>query len=161
MNSMEAFFPLNAGISELRCIIKLAKDNGNAIVISKLAKETKRGIDVLLPHIDAGRLLGICTVEKGVITLTSFGTSLTTSNIHKALKTRLARIEPFKSSLGIIKSQKSITTKKLSAELEKEGIMLYSEKSMNEEVLKALFLKWAVRLKLFSYDPKSDAWQIA
>ena len=158
---MEALFPLDAGISEMRGIIKLTADNGNTVGISKLAKETKRGIDLLLPIIDACRLLGICTVKGGVVTLTNFGKSLTTPDIQKELAKKLARIEPFKSSLCIIRSQGGISTKRLSEVLKRKGITLYTERSMNEEMLKNLLLKWAVRSKLLSYDQKSESWHAA
>lgn len=155
-------FPSNTGISEVRGIVKLAKDNGNSIDISKLAKETKRGIDVLLPAIDACRLFGICAVSGGVVTLTAMGKSLTTATkLQSEMKRRLAMMEPFRSAIEIISSKKNISTEGLSEALKGRGITLYAEKSMNADMVRALMLKWAVRLKLLSYDLKSDSWSLA
>ena len=152
---------MNTGISEVRGIIKLAKDNGNSVEVSKLARETKRGIDILLPAIDACKLLGICAVSGGVVKLTNMGKSLTMLELQAEMKRRLARMEPFKSAIEAVKSEKNVTTKRLSEALKRKGITLYAERSMNDEMLKALMLKWAVRLGLFSYDPKSDSWHVA
>ena len=154
-------FPLDAGISELRGIVKLVKENGNAIGVSKLAKETRKEIDALLPLIDACRMLGICTVRDGSIKLTNSGLSLTARNMREKLSKELVRIEPFKSSLTIVKFKKKITTTRLSEILGRNGIMLYSEKATNSELLKGLLLKWAVRLRLLSYNQETDEWYMA
>lgn len=154
-------FPLNAGISELRGLIKLIKDNGSAIEISELAKEAETEIDALLPLIDACRLLGLCRVSDGSIKLTDPGVNLTMRNVHDVLKKSLVQIEPFKSSFAILNAEKSVTTERLSELLGNAGITLYTEKVMNAELLKKLLLKWCVRLKLFAYDPKADEWSIA
>jgi hypothetical protein len=153
-------FPLGAGISELRGIIKLTKDNGNAIEISRLATETRKGIDVLLPLIDACRILGLCTVKGGSMKLTASGLRLTAGNMRAILSKRLADIEPFKRSFAVIGSHKRLTTVRLSELLGRDGIILYSEKATNVELLKGLLLKWAVRLNLSSYNPKTDEWSL-
>lgn len=154
-------FPLNTGVSELRGLVKLIKDNGNAIEISQLARETKRQIDALLPIIDACRLLGLCTIKGGAVELTDSGINLTGRNMRDTLSKSLVRIEPFKSSFSILKSQRNATTGRLSERLRGGGIMLYSERVVNAELLKRLLLEWAVRLGVLSYNPKNDAWYIA
>ncbi len=157
---MNEMFPLNTGITELRSLIKLAKDNGNSIVLSKVAEETKKGIDVLLPLVDACRMLGLCSVSEGSIHLTEYGVNLTAGNMRNELSRQLAKTEPFKHVLEIVGLQKRITTGKLADLLSGAGITLYTEKSVDAELLKTLLLKWAVRLRMLSYDTNTDTWSI-
>ncbi len=157
---MNEMFPLNTGITELRSLIKLAKDNGNSIELSKVAEETKKGIDVLLPLVDACRMLGLCTVNEGSIQLTEYGINLTAGNMRNELSRQLSKIEPFKHVLEIVGLQKRVSTSKLADLLSGAGITLYTEKSVDAELLKMLLLKWAVRLRMLSYDVSNDTWSI-
>jgi hypothetical protein len=157
---MNEMFPLNTGITELRSLIKLAKENGNSIELSKVAEETKKGIDVLLPLVDACRMLGLCTVNEGAIQLTEYGINLTTGNMRNELSRQLGKIEPFKHVLEIVGLQRRISTGRLAELLSGAGITLYTEKAVDAELLKTLLLKWAVRLRMLSYDVRNDAWTI-
>lgn len=157
---MNEMFPLNTGITELRSLIKLAKDNGNSIELSKVAEETKKGIDILLPLVDACRMLGLCTVSEGSIQLTEYGINLTTGNMRNELSRQLAKIEPFKHVLEIVGLQRHVGTGRLTELLSGAGITLYAEKSVDAELLKALLLKWAIRLRMLSYNIRTDTWSI-
>lgn len=153
-------FPLNVGTSEVRGLVKMVKDAGGSTEISKIVRETNEKIDNLFPVIDAVRLLGLCTVNNGIITLTDQGKQLTIRNITQMFAKELVNVEPFKSIMAIIDSNKSIVTAEISKKLHERDISFNTDELINIDLLKDLLLKWAVRAKLLVYDPKADAWHM-
>lgn len=151
-------FPLDAGISEIRGILKLIKENNDSLEISKLAREAHRDIDDLFPLIDACKLLGLCTVKNGVMSLTESGFNLTMHNQQGLIAKNLTVVEPFKSILEILKNRKGIDTKHLSRMLRQKRISFYSDEMTNMALLKHLLLHWAVRCGILNYKSESDIW---
>lgn len=151
-------FPLNTGVSQIRGIIEIIKDNKNTIEVSKLAEETNEEIDDLFPLIDTCVLLKLCTVKDGSVTLTKSGKNLATHNTREVFAKALDKVEPFKSTTAILNKNKELSTQDLSRALYKKGIFFNSDEITNIELLKNLFLKWGVGNKLFSYNNDSDMW---
>lgn len=151
-------FPLNVGTNEVRGLVKLVKDGNNSVEISKIVKETNENIDHLFPVIDATRMLGLCTVNNGIITLTDTGKSMTVRNMTQLLAKSLVEVEPFKSIMAIVDSNKSMVTAEISKKLHEKDISFNTDELINIDLIKDLLLKWAVRAKLLIYDQKSDAW---
>ncbi len=151
-------FPLDTGVSQIRGIIEMIKDNKGSIEVSKLAEETNDEIDDLFPLIDTCVLLKLCTVKEGVVSLTKAGTNLATHNTRDVFGKALNKVEPFKSAISAIKRKKELSTQDLSRVLFKKGILYNSDDITNTELLKNLFLKWGIRNKLFSYNYDSDMW---
>ena len=56
--------------------------------------------------------------------------------------------------------QRRISTGRLAELLSGAGITLYTEKAVDAELLKSLLLRWAVRLRMLSYDVRNDTWTI-
>jgi len=154
-------FPIDVGISEVRGIIEIVKDNGNALSIAKLAEEAEEEIDKLLPLLDAAEMLGLCTVEDGVVKLSKDGIALTLRNSVQMISKSLKAIEPFKSVIEALSSSGELTTSELAARLKGKNIVLYADDMTNIEMLRGLLLKWGVRVKLFSYNRNADQWTLA
>lgn len=152
-------FPIGVGITELRGVIEIIKENGGALSLSKLAEESEEEIDTLLPLLDAGEMLGLCEVKDGVAKLTEEGRRLKLSNISSILSKKLKEIEPFSTIISIL-GKKSLTTGELAEELKSRDIILNADDVTNTELLRRLLMKWGVRSKLFSYDRDSDSWSI-
>lgn len=151
-------FPLNTGVSQIRGIIEIIKDNKNAIEVSKLAEETNEEIDDLFPLIDTCVLLKLCVVKDGTVTLTKSGKNLATHNTRDVFSKALNKVEPFKTAAVILKKNKELSTQELSRALYKKGIFFNSDEITNIELLKNLLLKWGVGNKLFSYHYDTDTW---
>ncbi|MGI0100136.1 MAG: AAA-associated domain-containing protein [Candidatus Micrarchaeaceae archaeon] len=151
-------FPLNTGVSQIRGIIAIIKDNKGAIDVSKLAEETNDEIDDLFPLIDTCVLLKLCTVKEGVVKLTKSGRNIATNNTREVMAKSLKKVEPFSSALKEIEKAKRIDTADLSKALYTKGVMYNTDEITNIELLKNLLLKWGVRSKIFSYDNGSDTW---
>ncbi|MDE1851551.1 MAG: AAA-associated domain-containing protein [Candidatus Micrarchaeota archaeon] len=156
---MATLFPSGPGIGRIRGIVGLIKQNNGEISISALAEESEEDIDDLLPLIDACKLLGFAVVDSSTIRLTKEGGSLTVSNASKAIREKLPSIEPFKSTVAILKKN-YVTSRELFDLLHAKGIVLHGDKSTNDEQLKKLLLRWGVRSKLIEYDANKDEWRL-
>ncbi|MGC8648644.1 MAG: AAA-associated domain-containing protein [Candidatus Micrarchaeia archaeon] len=150
-------FPLDIGLTELRGIIKIIKDNNNTISLSKLAAEAGGEIDTLLPLLNAGRLLNLLTINNGLVTVTESGKALNIKNIANIIGTQLALLEPFKTILEALKEGNK-TTDELVAKLDSSNISLNVADPISG--LRTLLIKWGVRAKLVSYNRKEDKWSI-
>lgn len=154
---MEGVFPAGTGISRVRGIVSIIKQNKGHIEISKLAEEAEEDIDDLLPLIEACKLLGFAVVHESEVKLTEKGAKLTFSNFSKLINESLMEVEPFKSTIRII-DDKEINTQELFSTLKSRGIVLHGEDSVNEMMLKKLLMRWGVRAKLISYNQEDDLW---
>jgi len=150
-------FPLNVGITELRGVIKIIKDNGNKITLSKLAEESNKDIDTLLPLLNAGRMLNLLIIKDGEVSTTESGKSLNIKNIANIIGVQLIKLEPFKTVMEELKNSDK-TTDELAAKLASSNINLGVENQAAK--LRELLIKWGVRTKLVSYDRKKDLWSI-
>lgn len=157
LSSMK-LFPLDTGVSQIRGIIEIIKDNKGSIDMSELAQETNDEIDDLFPLIDTCVLLKLCTVKEGAVKLTKSGSNLATHNTREVFAKALNKVEPFKSAMAVITKNKEISTQDLAQALYKKGILYNSDEITNTELLKNLLLKWGVRNKLFSFNNDSDVW---
>ncbi|MDE1834006.1 MAG: AAA-associated domain-containing protein [Candidatus Micrarchaeota archaeon] len=156
---MEGLFPTGTGISRVRGIISIIKQNKGHIGISELAEESDEDIDDLLPIIDACKLLGLAVVDGSKIKLTDKGEKLTVSNFSKYIGEGLAKTEPFKSAIKII-DDGSISSRELLDALKSRGIMIHEESTTNDILLKKLLVRWGVRTKLMNYDQETDTWSV-
>ena len=152
-------FPIGVGITELRGVLEIMKENGGALSLAKLADESEEEIDKLLPLLDAGELLGLCEVKNGIAKLTEEGKKLKLSNITSMLSKKLKEIEPFNSIIDIL-SKKSLNTEEIAEELKSRNIILNADDTTNVELLRNLLIKWGVRTKLLAYNKDSDSWSI-
>ncbi|MGC8647559.1 MAG: AAA-associated domain-containing protein, partial [Candidatus Micrarchaeia archaeon] len=152
-------FPVDVGISEVRGIIEVVKDNGNSLSISKLSEEAEEEIDKLLPLIDACEMLGLCTVENGMVKLTKTGIDLNMKNSSQIISKALSGIEPFRSIKEAL-AGKALTTSALASILKSKNIVLFADDTVNIEMLRNLLIKWGVRTKMLSYDRDEDKWSL-
>ena len=153
-------FPIGAGITELRGVLKILKENEGALSLAKLADESEEEIDKLLPLLDAGELLGLLEVKNGIVRLTEEGKRLGLGNITNILSKRLKEIEPFKSVIDIL-SKKSLNTEEIAEELKSRNIILNADDITNVELLRSLLIRWGVRTKLLAYNKDLDSWSVS
>ncbi len=157
---MTEFFPIGAGISEVRAIIEIVKASGGSMQMSALSRSTKKNIDMLLPLVWAGRELGFISVSAGHIRVTSSGSALNMDNLNAYIRKGIAREEPFRTAVSVLKARGSISTRQLSKALKHKGIVLYSQEKGNEDALRHILQKWAVRCKLLGYNDAHDTWSL-
>ncbi|MGC9037374.1 MAG: AAA-associated domain-containing protein [Candidatus Micrarchaeia archaeon] len=153
-------FPTEVGITELRGIISIIRDNGGKISLPQLSNEAEEDIDRLLPLLEAGSLLGLMKIEGANVALTEQGKGLNPENMAKILSNALAKIEPFKTAMKILKEKGSLTTRDLVRSLRKMRVKIYTDEALDIEAMRKLLLRWGVRSKMFSYDYNTDTWSL-
>ena len=154
---MKELFPLDVGISKIRGMIKIIKENGGSLELSKLSSYSEEDIGDLMLLIEATNLLNLSKVKNTTILLTDKGKSLTLANSSKLLKEELVKIEPFRSVIAVV-SKGKMTTPEISDYLRSKKIMFHTDERTNSFLLKNLLLNWCIRTKLLRYNNKKDLW---
>ncbi len=153
---MASLFPSDVGMSHVRGVVKIIKDNGGKISISKLAEESEEDVDDLLPLLEACKLLGFITIARSDIKLTPKGGKLVAGASRKIIRESLLSIEPFKGTIKAL-SKGSRTTNELFEYLKENGIFPKEGDHSSETLLNTL-LSWGVRSKLLSYNEENETW---
>lgn len=153
---MSSLFPSDVGMSHVRGIVKIIKENGGRISISKLAEESEEDVDDLLPLLEASKLLGFISITRSDVKLTPRGERLITGATRAIIRESLSKIEPFKSTIKAL-SGGSKTTPELFEYLRSKDVYPEEGEHSSETLLK-LLLAWGVRSKLLSYDEENETW---
>lgn len=153
---MASLFPSDVGMSHVRGVVKIIKENGGKISIHKLAEESEEDVDDLLPLLEASKLLGFITISKSDIKLTPKAAKLVGGSTRKIIRESLSGIEPFKSAIKALSGGSKTTTELF--EYLKENKVFPREGDHSSETLLKLLLSWGVRSKLLSYNEEEDAW---
>ncbi|MGA8903494.1 MAG: AAA-associated domain-containing protein [Candidatus Bathyarchaeia archaeon] len=131
--------------------------------VSRLADEFGADIGILLPILDAGELLGLVKSEKGEVSLTEFGLKFqkTSKNKIRIIREQLSRIEPFKTALELSSKKRFISAGEVAEELTRRDIRWHHEPELNEALVKAMLIHWAIYAGLLTYDGKTGKFQKA
>ena len=130
---------------------------GVKVDIPKLADELGADIAVLLPILDGAEMLGLARIEKGDVHLTELGLKFhkTSQSKLKVIRDRLAAIEPFRTALELASRGKSIKASQVSDALAEMGLKWHYQPDINESLIRALLVHWAISGGLLTYDGKS------
>lgn len=160
MQQQVRLFPIESGISEMRGIIMLIRDNrGHSMKVSELLQHSHKKFDELDKILDSCRMLGLVTINNGSIKLTKAGMRLQLNNVQGMLKMYLAKLEPFRTVQEALRHREHMSTKELSQYLRHRGVAFMTDEKQNEEMLRHVLLKWGVRSGLFEYSVHSDRWR--
>ena len=155
--------PATVRAGQVISLVEVTGGIGGKMDIPKLADELGADIAVLLPIIDGAEMLGLVRTEKGDLHLTEHGLKFQKLAKHKvkALKDRLATIEPFRTALELASRSKSIRASQVAEALAEMGLKWHYQPEINEQLIKALLIHWAIQSGLLTYDGKSGKFQKA
>ncbi len=138
-------------------LVEVTGSIGGKVDAPKLADELGADIAVLLPILDAAEILGLVRTEKGDVHLTELGLKFqkTTKQKLRILKDRLAAIEPFRTALELASKGKPVTANQVAESLSEMGLKWHYQPEMNESLIRALLIHWAIYAGLLKYDGKS------
>ena len=138
-------------------LVEVTGSIGGRVDIPKLADELGADVAVLLPILDAAEMLGLVRVEKGDVHLTELGLKFqrTSKEKLKILKDRIAAIEPFRTALELASRGKPITAAQVAESLYEIGLKWHYQPDINESLIQALLIHWAIYAGLLKYDGKS------
>jgi NitT/TauT family transport system ATP-binding protein len=153
--------PGNVRGGQVISLVEIVGGIGGKTDAPKLADELGADIAVLLPIMDAAEMLGLVRTEKGDVHLTELGLRFqkTSKNKLKILKERIATIEPFRTALELASKGKPITAGQVADSLEEMGLKWHYQPEINEALIRALLIHWAIYAGLLSYDGRSGKFQ--
>lgn len=142
-------------------LVEITGSMGGKIDIPKLADEMGADVAVLLPILDAAEMLGLVRVEKGDVRLTDLGLRFqkTTRDKLTMLKDRIATIEPFRTTLEMVRKGKSVTSSEVAETLGEMGLRWHYQPEINESVIQTLLIHWSIYAELLRYNGKTGKFQ--
>ncbi len=156
-------FPHESGISEMRGVILLVRENNkeHTMQLYDLLHRSHKKFDELGKIIRSCEMLGFVTVSNGRIRLTRSGAQLSVNNFQSVLRGYLVKMEPFRTAKEALKHREHMSTKELSHYLAHRGVAFMTDEKQNEEMLRHVLLKWGARSGLFKYSVHWDRWRTA
>jgi NitT/TauT family transport system ATP-binding protein len=153
--------PGNVRGGQVISLVEIVGGIGGKVDAPKLADELGADIAVLLPILDAAEMLGLVRTEKGDVHLTELGLKFqkTSKNKLRVLKDRIATIEPFRTAMELAARGKPITAAQVGDSLAEMGLKWHYQPEMNESLIRALLIHWAIYAGLLKYDGKSGKFQ--
>jgi NitT/TauT family transport system ATP-binding protein len=144
-------------------LVEITGSIGGKVDAPKLADELGADIAVLLPILDAAEMLGLVRTEKGDVHLTELGHKFQKTSKQKLriIKDRIATIEPFRTALELASKGKPITASQVAESLAEMGLKWHYQPEINESLIRALLIHWAIYAGLLKYDGKSGKFQRA
>ncbi len=142
-------------------LVEVTGSIGGRVDAPKLADELGADIAVLLPILDAAEMLGLVRSEKGDVHLTELGLKFQKASKQKlkVIKDRIAAIEPFRTALELAGKGKPFTAFHVAESLEEMGLKWHYQPDINESLIRALLIHWAIYAGLLKYDGKSGKFQ--
>ena len=149
--------PANVRGGQVISLVEVTGSIGGRVDIPKLADELGADVAVLLPILDAAEMLGLVRVEKGDVHLTELGLKFqkTSKEKLKILKDRIATIEPFRTALELASKGKPIAAAQVAESLSEIGLKWHYQPDINESLIQALLIHWAIYAGLLKYDGRS------
>lgn len=155
--------PGNVRGGQVISLVEITGSIGGKVDAPKLADELGADIAVLLPILDAAEMLGLVRTEKGDVHLTELGLKFqkTSKNKLRILKERIAAVEPFRTALELASRGKPVTARQVAESLDEIGLKWHYQPELNEALIRALLVHWAIYAGLLKYDGKSGKFQKA
>jgi hypothetical protein len=153
--------PANVRAGQVIGLVEVTGGLGSVIDVARLADEFGGDIATLLPILDTAEMLGLVRTEKGDVSLTEFGLKFQKAAKHKVrlLKDVISKIEPFKTALEIGNEKKSFDVHDVAEELLKNEISWHHQRDINESLIQALLIHWAIYADLLNYNGKTGKFQ--
>jgi NitT/TauT family transport system ATP-binding protein len=154
-------FPANVRAGQVIGLVEITGGLGASIDASRLADELGADIAVLLPILDAAEMLGLVKSDKGDVSLTDFGLKFqkTSKNKVRLLAEQLSRIEPFKTTLELTSKGGKTSAREVAEVLFVKGIRWHHDRELNESLVQALLIHWAIHAGLLSYDGRTGKFE--
>src|SRR5487761_689380 len=153
--------PANVRAGQVVGLVEVTGGLGPVIDASRLADEFGADIATLLPILDTAEMLGLVTSEKGDVSLTDFGLKFqkTAKNKVRLLKEMLSKMEPFKAALEIGAEKSSFSARDVSEALLQRDVRWHHRQEINESLIQALLIHWAIYAGLLNYNGKNGKFQ--
>lgn len=155
--------PASVRAGQVISLVEVTGGLGTSIDTSRLADELGADIAILLPIIDAAEMLSLVKKARGEVTLTDFGLKFqkTAKNKVRLLKDQLSQIEPFKKALELSSRESGATARDVAEALDARDIHWHHDRELNESLIQALLVHWAIYADLLTYNGKTGRFRRA
>jgi NitT/TauT family transport system ATP-binding protein len=153
--------PANVRAGQVVGLVEVIGGLGSSIDVPHLADELGGDLATFLPILDAAEMLALVKVEKGDVSLTEFGLKFQKSTKKKIrlLKEPLLTIEPFRTGLDMTSGKRAVSAREIADALLKRDVRWHHYPDLNETLVQALLIHWAIYAELLTYDGKSGKFQ--
>ncbi len=154
----QSIMPPNVRAGQVVGLVEVTGGLGSVIDVSRLADEFGADIATLLPILDTAEMLGLVKTDKGDVSLTELGLKFqkTAKRKVRMLREVLANIEPFRTALDLAsKNRKGVSAREISEALLQKDLRWHHNPEINESLVQALLIHWAIYADLLSYDGKT------
>ena len=153
--------PADVRAGQVIGLVEITGGLGTPIDVAKLSDEFGANLETLLPILDAGEMLGLVKVDKGDVSLTEFGMKFQKASKQKVrlVKDHLSKIEPFKTALELASKKESVLASEICDALAERDIRWHHAPELNESLVQALLIHWAIYAGLLSYNGKTGKFQ--
>jgi NitT/TauT family transport system ATP-binding protein len=155
--------PANVRAGQVVGLVEITGGLGSVIDVSRLADEFGADIATLLPILDAAEMLGLVKSEKGDVSLSELGLKFQKTSKHKIrmLRDKIAQIEPFRTAIEhATKNKRGVSADEITNALAEKGLRWHHNSEMNEGLVQALLIHWAIYAELLSYNGKTGKFQL-
>ncbi|MGI0091161.1 MAG: AAA-associated domain-containing protein [Nitrososphaerales archaeon] len=162
VSSIPPIMPANVRAGQVIGLVEITGGLGSKIDVAKLADEFGADLQTLLPILDTGEMLGLVRIEKGDVSLTEFGLKFQKTSKHKVrlLRDQLSKIEPFKTALELVGSKNGeASTSDICKSLAQRDIRWHHYPELNDALVQALLIHWAIYAGLLTYNGKTGKFQ--
>jgi hypothetical protein len=159
-NVVSKIFPHDARFTRVMSILSVLNQNSGKLSLSDLSEESGTQVDMLLPQINAAKMLGLVKVKESDVFLTKLGKALNrkVEGSESDVGRKLAVFEPFKAAISISRRKKSFTAEQVSDFMAKNEVYLHVDERENANLITTILLQWAIEFNLLAYDGERKVW---
>jgi hypothetical protein len=159
--SQPLIMPAEVRAGQVIGLVEITGGLGSVIDASRLADEFGADLTKLLPILDGAEILGLVKTHKGDVSLTEFGLKFQKTSKHKVklLKDALSKIEPFKTTLELLSTKKSVSVQEIAEALKAKDIRWHYRDEINEMNIQTILIHWAIYAELLTYNGKTGKFQ--
>lgn len=153
-------FPHDARFTRVISILSVLSQNSGKLSLGDLSEESGTQVDMLLPQINAAKMLGLIKVKESDVVITKLGRALhgkkegSEANVAK----RLAGFEPFRAAISISRRKRRFTAEDVSDSMARGEVYLHVDERENISMINTILLQWAIEFNLLAYDGERKIW---
>lgn len=157
---MVQLFPEDAKLAPVMGILRRLSHTKRMISLAELSALSHHRMDLLLPQMNAARIMGLIEIKDSHVMLTPLGGKfyLNDQRAKDEVAKRLETLEPFMAASELVKRKRIFTAGELATQLERDGLSWHTDYVKNRALLNSVLIQWAIYLDILDYNGKSKRW---
>jgi hypothetical protein len=159
----ELLFPANIEPSQLIEMMKVLGKQSSGMELPELERDLHVGTDELTCLINASQILGFTKIHDGCIYPGQRGNRLNDlpeAEKKQLLRERLSLVEPFCSTLAMVRIRKFLLSDEVSNLLYKKDLRWSDDEELNQLLVHDILVEWSIFTGLLRYDGKNDRFSL-